>query len=202
MSANNTPITGSMLYKPNTKSHATGKASYTTAITLRWDYKATTVDLSMPGYIERALHKFHHQAPYRPEHAPHAWNAPVYGKNPQLTAREDVSTPLDKKASSASNPSLALLCSTRAQSIQPPSPAAIGSISAEQSKATDNTNKKLARLLDYFATHPNPTIRYRKSGMVLYIHSDASYLSKNSPAAEWADTSSLAACRPTPHAIR
>ena len=32
--------------------------------------------------------------------------------------------------------------------------------------------------LDYAATHPNTTIRYSKSGMHLWIHTDATYLSK------------------------
>jgi hypothetical protein len=33
------------------------------------------------------------------------------------------------------------------------------------------------QILDYLATHPDATIRYHASGMVLHIHSDASYLS-------------------------
>jgi hypothetical protein len=32
-------------------------------------------------------------------------------------------------------------------------------------------------MLDYLATHPETTIRYHASDMILYIHSDASYLS-------------------------
>jgi hypothetical protein len=39
-------------------------------------------------------------------------------------------------------------------------------------------NQKVACILDYFATHPNATIRYHKFSMILYIHSDASYLSE------------------------
>jgi hypothetical protein len=39
-------------------------------LTLEWDYKNRTVDLSMPGYIKAALHKYRHPAPARPEHAP------------------------------------------------------------------------------------------------------------------------------------
>jgi hypothetical protein len=53
-------------------------------IALRWDYNHGTVDLSMPGYIDRALHRFQHPKPYRAEHAPHAWNEPVYGSTTQL----------------------------------------------------------------------------------------------------------------------
>jgi hypothetical protein len=35
-------------------------------LTLEWDYKNRTVDLSMPGYIKAALHKYQHTAPTRP----------------------------------------------------------------------------------------------------------------------------------------
>jgi len=42
-------------------------------ITLTWDYSARTVDLSMPGYINRALKRFQHPKPQQPEHALHAW---------------------------------------------------------------------------------------------------------------------------------
>ncbi len=33
-------------------------------------------------------------------------------------------------------------------------------------------------MLDYLATHPNATIRYRASEMILNLHSNASYLSE------------------------
>jgi hypothetical protein len=36
-------------------------------VTLKWDYDKGTVDLSMPGYIARALHKFQHPTPNRPD---------------------------------------------------------------------------------------------------------------------------------------
>jgi hypothetical protein len=42
-------------------------------LALKWDYTNRTVDVSIPGYIERALQRFQHPTPTRPEHAPHAW---------------------------------------------------------------------------------------------------------------------------------
>ena len=36
---------------------------------------------------------------------------------------------------------------------------------------------EVQQLLDYLASNPNAIIRYRASGMILFIHSDASYLS-------------------------
>jgi hypothetical protein len=52
-------------------------------LTLEWDYKNRTVDLSMPGYIKASLHKYQHAAPTRPEHALHTWNPPTYGAKTQ-----------------------------------------------------------------------------------------------------------------------
>ena len=64
---------------------------------------------------------------------------------------------------------------------KPPSPntvlVALSTIASEQSSATFNTAKKITQLLNYLATHPDATIRYKRSGMVLWVHSDASYFS-------------------------
>ncbi|KAI2497592.1 Reverse transcriptase (RNA-dependent DNA polymerase) [Fragilaria crotonensis] len=40
---------------------------------------------------------------------------------------------------------------------------------------------KLAQLLNYCATHPDATVRFTASDMLLAIESDASYLSSSSP---------------------
>ena len=55
----------------------------------------------------------------------------------------------------------------------------LNDISLEQSKATSNTSKKITKLLNYVATHHNTVLQYHSSGMQLYVHSDASYLSVN-----------------------
>jgi hypothetical protein len=38
------------------------------------------------------------------------------------------------------------------------------------------SNLSVNQMLDYCATHPNTTIHFRASDMILNIHSDASYL--------------------------
>jgi hypothetical protein len=55
---------------------------------------------------------------------------------------------------------------------------AIGSIAAQQSQATEATERAAHQLLDYAATHPDATLRYTASEMILHVHSDASYLSE------------------------
>jgi hypothetical protein len=47
------------------------------------------VDLSMPGYIKDALHKFQHPLPKRPQYAPHNWTVPAYSQRIQYTPLPD-----------------------------------------------------------------------------------------------------------------
>ena len=42
-------------------------------ITLKWDYIRRTCEISMPGYIEAILKRFHHPRPINPELAPHRY---------------------------------------------------------------------------------------------------------------------------------
>jgi hypothetical protein len=55
---------------------------------------------------------------------------------------------------------------------------ALSSIASEQTQGTTSTMAKAKQLLDYLATHPDATIRFRASDMILNIHSDALYLSE------------------------
>jgi hypothetical protein len=65
-------------------------------ITLDWDYKKCTCDISMPGYITNVLHKFQHDAPRTPHHTPSKYITPVYGAKMQF-ATQDNSPPLTAK---------------------------------------------------------------------------------------------------------
>ena len=56
---------------------------------------------------------------------------------------------------------------------------ALSSIAIEQTKGTTLTMEKAKQLLDYLATHPDATIRYRASDMIMNVHSNASYLSES-----------------------
>ena len=54
--------------------------------------------------------------------------------------------------------------------------ASLGSISVQQAKFTKKTYTDTLWLLNYAVTHPNDTIRYTASDMVLHINSNAFYL--------------------------
>jgi hypothetical protein len=48
-------------------------------MTLKWDYKNRTCDMSMHGYIANFLSKFQHYTPKHPQHTPSRYVTPVYG---------------------------------------------------------------------------------------------------------------------------
>ena len=145
-------------------------------ITLKWDYEKRTVDLSMPGYIQKALLKFQHPTPTVPVDAPHKHTPIKYGAQPQMV-------PIDM------SPKLSPTDITRVQNIvgtllyysravDSTLATALSTIASQQANATEATMKACNQLLDYVATHPNAVLRYSASDMILAVHSDASYLSE------------------------
>ena len=50
---------------------------------LEWDYKGRMVDLSMPGYINKALPNYQHYIPSRPKHHPYKSTPIQYGAKVQ-----------------------------------------------------------------------------------------------------------------------
>jgi hypothetical protein len=64
-----------------------------------------------------------------------------------------------------------------AQAVDPTISMPLNDIATEHTKATEKTQAATNQLLNYLATHPDVTIRYRASDMILHNHSDASYLS-------------------------
>jgi hypothetical protein len=51
-------------------------------------------------------------------------------------------------------------------------------LASEQTRATAATADKIIDLLNYSITHPETTLRYHASDVILNIHSDSSYLSE------------------------
>jgi hypothetical protein len=156
-------------------------ASMYCGITLQWDYVARTVDLSMPGYIEKALETYLDKCPKRPQHAPHAWTAPSYGSKVQLTPPADNSEPLDAGGLTRIQRIIGPLL-FYGLAINSTLLVALGTLSAAQSKGTAATAQAITQLLNYCATHPDATIRFIASKLHLHIHTDASYFRNFEPA--------------------
>ena len=52
----------------------------------------------------------------------------------------------------------------------------LNEVSLTQASPTQRTLQQCTQLLDYVSTHPNTTIRYHTSNMILHVDSDAAYL--------------------------
>ena len=141
---------------------------------LTWDYVARTCDISMPGYIERTLTRFQHPSPRLHEHSPHPWQKPTYGAKTQFALLPDDTAALDATDKTRILEGLGTLLLFYARAIDS---TAIGELATEQSEGTKTAMQKLSQLLTYCATHPDATVRFTASDMILAVESDASYLS-------------------------
>ena len=145
-------------------------------LTLKWNYDQRWVDISMPNYILQALHEFQHDIPSKPTHSPSKFIAPIYGakiqyaEDPpdeprlppdQIKRIQKVVGKLLYYGLAVDNTLLVIL----------------GDLASDQTKSTKLTLDAVTHLLNYVATHPNAVVRFYKSGMILNIHSDGSYLS-------------------------
>jgi hypothetical protein len=145
-------------------------------LTLAWDYEKRTCDISMPGYIKRALQRFSHPKPSRPQHSPHVWQKPSYGVKIQYAPDPDTSPVLDAANSKRVQEVLGTLL-YYARAVDSTMLTAIGTIATQQANGTLETLKAVTHLLNYCATHPDAVVRFSASDMVLHVDSDASYLS-------------------------
>ena len=144
---------------------------------LKWDSTHRTLELSMPGYIEKALQRFAHPPPTKPQDSPYACEPIQYGVKSQLTSPPDLSEPLNKKEIKHLQQVIGVLL-YYARAIDNTMLVALGTLAAAQTQGTAETARACAQLLDYAATHPNAAIKFTASDMILHIHSDASYLSE------------------------
>jgi hypothetical protein len=144
-------------------------------MTLKWDYKNRTCNISMPGYISNVLSKFQHDAPKHPQHTPPQYITPVYGAKTQYATKDETPPLTAQQCLTIQKVTGSVLYYARA--VDPTVLMPLNDIATEQTKATEKTQAATNQLLDYMATHPDATIIHHASDMILHIHSDASYLS-------------------------
>ena len=146
-------------------------------ISLRWDYKNRTLHTSAPGFVQKALTKFQHPRPTKPQHAP-AKAVPVqYGVKSQQAEPPDTSPQL----SPAGIKKIQEVIGTfgwYARATDPTMEKTLSTIASRQSKATQQLRDEVHWFLDYCSTHPDTMVRYHASDMILALHSDGSYQSE------------------------
>ena len=131
----------------------------------------------MPGYVARALQRFQHSTPTRSEHSPHAWNELKYGAKVQYAADPD-STPFLDAANKQHIQEVLSTFLFYARAVDITMLKALGTLATQQSKPTEATMQAIVKLLNYITTHPDAKLQFKASDMVLWIDSDASYLSE------------------------
>jgi hypothetical protein len=144
-------------------------------MSLTWDYKNRTCNISMPGYLSNVLSKFQHDVPKHPQHTPSRYATSVYWAKIQYATQHETTPLTAKQCLNIQTVPGSVLYFARVVDITVLLP--LNDIATEQTKATEKTQASTNQLLDYLATHPDATIRYNSSDMILHIHSDASYLS-------------------------
>jgi hypothetical protein len=144
-------------------------------MTLKWDYNKRICDISMPGYVSNILSKSQHDSPKHPQHTPSHYVTLVYGAKTQYATRDETPPLTAQQCLTIQKVTGSVLYYARA--VDPTVLMPLNDIATEQTKATEKTQAATNQMLDYLGTHPDATIRYHASDMVLHIHNDASYLS-------------------------
>ena len=128
----------------------------------------------MDGYITRALLKYRHPCPIKPQLSPHKHCEVIYGAKEQLTPEDNTSPPLDNQGTKRVQGIVgALLYYSRA--VDNKLLVGLSAIGSQQDAATQHTNEAIGQILDYCATYPSDGILYRSINMVLCAHSDAGF---------------------------
>ena len=145
-------------------------------MTINWNYDEKYVEISMPDYVKKALHRYQH-VPTKTQHAPHPAPQPVYGRAQQMTNPPDETKVLSTQAKKQVQQVVGTFL-YYALTVDLSMLVALGSLASQQNSPTEKTMSELTWFLDYCASHPDATIRYNASDMVLWTMSDASYLSE------------------------
>ena len=135
----------------------------------------------MLKYVARALHKFRHSLQKfhpenKPEYSPHKHVEPNYIQKVQYAEPTDDAPKLDSVDINLIQKIVGTFL-YYGIAVDNTILVALSTIASEQSSSTSNTAKNINQILNYIATNPDATIRYNRSDMVLWVHSDASYLS-------------------------
>jgi hypothetical protein len=145
-------------------------------LTLNWNYNKHEVTISLPNYIPSLLKSLEFIPSSKPAHSPSKYKPPVFTSHPQLTEAPDNSNLLNDTQTKYIQKAVgSLMFYSRATDSTQLLP--LGDVASSQSKPTQWTMDTLLHLLQYAATHPTAPIKFKRSDMVLRVHSDASYLS-------------------------
>jgi hypothetical protein len=125
------------------------------------------------GIYQKLLQKYKYKMPNKPQHCPYTPAPKLYGAK----AHAPIPTNISPKLSNNEIKEIQCIIGSilyYARAVDITVLMALSYIASEQTRGTTNTMAKAKELLDYLAAHPDGTIRFQVSGMVLNVHSDAS----------------------------
>ena len=125
-------------------------------MTLDCNYNNKTLDILMPGYIEKALHLFQH-IPAKVQKFPQIYARINYGQREQMVTVNENEPTLPQTAQKYVQQVVGTLL-YYALTIDMTMLVALGLIAAQQNKPTKHTMSEITWLLDYCAANPNATI--------------------------------------------
>jgi hypothetical protein len=112
-----------------------------------------------------------------PQHQPHQHAIPTFGATIQYAKPDDSSKCLLSAKKNIIQEVISVFLYYGC-TVDPTMLTALSTITSAQAKPTEDTMTHCKQFLNYAATHQDTIITYKKSDMVLVVHSDAFYLSE------------------------
>ena len=146
-------------------------------ITLRHNRKKRYIDMSIPGYVKKAMQRFQRLG-LKGADSPIIYVPPNYSKHQQEAPLDEPSTPLTPAEIKELQEIVGVFL-FYARAVDPTMLTAINKIASRQAKPTSLIKKEVERFLQYANKWPDATMRIHASNMKLVCHSDGSYLSES-----------------------
>jgi hypothetical protein len=146
-------------------------------ITLYHNKTKHYIDMSIPGYVKKALQRFK-RPNIKGADSPIIYIPPKYGKF-QQEVHPDVPSESLTDAELKEMQEIVGVFLFYSRAVDPTMLTAINKIASRQSKPTSLIKQEIERFLQYANKWPDATMRIRASNMKLVCHSDGSYLSES-----------------------
>ena len=134
-------------------------------LTLSWNYPMGYVDISIPKYIHKALHKLNHQQTTYPQYSPYKHSPIIYGKKGEQQMAESTIYKELPKDKIRHIQSIAGTFLYYARALDFTMLTVLNDIATTQAKPTTKTLQECQQLMDYTATYPYLILRFYESEM-------------------------------------
>ena len=130
----------------------------------------------MPSYCKEALLRFNHVLG-KLRHQPHKPTIQTYGATTQCTKEDDASALLSNEEKNFVQQVTGTFI-FYARAVDNTMLVVLSAIASKQAAPPQETMEKVNLFLDYVTTHPDTVLTFKKSYMVLVVHSVASSLTE------------------------